>query len=213
MRIRLGPPQLRAIGRVALLLVLILAGCPGTLADKDRYFVDGQFVSGDLTMSAAGRDRGVPVDGGVPVDATVDLSVVMPDPCGDVPSRLFIPSCGGGGCHGSTAPQNNLDLVSPGVAMRVVGKTAVGCPVTLADPKNPDGSLLYTKLAPSPPLRRTDATWPQPAVKSRHRLYPSLDRGSIAAENSGIVYMTQSHQYSLVRSCRRPIAERSTEQR
>ena len=41
--------------------------------------------------------------------------------------------------------------MSPGVAARVVGVTGVGCASTLADPANPEASLIYQKLSPTPP--------------------------------------------------------------
>jgi hypothetical protein len=71
--------------------------------------------------------------------------------CGDVVANVFVPKCGSSNCHGSSAPQQGLDLVSAGVAARVVGMTAKACAATLADPENPEASLLYTKLAPNPP--------------------------------------------------------------
>jgi hypothetical protein len=71
--------------------------------------------------------------------------------CGDVVANIFVPKCGSGICHGGSAPQQGLDLVSAGIAARVVGVTAKGCAVTLADPGDPEASLLYTKLAPNPP--------------------------------------------------------------
>ena len=48
------------------------------------------------------------------------------------------------------APQQGLDLVSPGVAARVVGVSGTGCTGILAAPADPTSSLLYTKLAPRP---------------------------------------------------------------
>jgi hypothetical protein len=71
--------------------------------------------------------------------------------CGDVVATVFVPKCGASICHGGPAPQQELDLVSPGVAARVAGVTAKGCAATLADPDDPASSLLYTKLAPTPP--------------------------------------------------------------
>jgi hypothetical protein len=102
-----------------------LAGCPGTLADKELYeaALDG----------ASSRADGA---GG---------------PCGDVIGRIFAPNCGGSACHGSDAPQQDLDLVSPGVPSRVVGVGGKGCSVPLADPADPEGSLIYQKLLPNPP--------------------------------------------------------------
>ena len=103
------------------LALLGATGCPGTLADKERFLVDA----------------GPAPDGA--------------DPCGDVPTRLFVPRCGGSGCHGATAPQQGLDLVSPDVAARVVGVPAISCTATLATPADPASSFLYTKLAVKPP--------------------------------------------------------------
>jgi hypothetical protein len=71
--------------------------------------------------------------------------------CGDVVATIFVPKCGATICHGGPSPQQGLDLVSPDVAARVVGVSAKGCAGTLADPDDPAGSLLYTKLAPNPP--------------------------------------------------------------
>jgi hypothetical protein len=71
--------------------------------------------------------------------------------CGDVVANIFIPKCGASICHDGTEPQQGLDLVSAGVAARVVGVSATSCAATLADPDDPEASLLYTKLAPNPP--------------------------------------------------------------
>jgi hypothetical protein len=74
-----------------------------------------------------------------------------PDPlmC-DVP-QLFVDRCGGEGCHGtegSTAA--NLDLVSPGVEDRVSNAPGSSCAGILANPGDPEASLLYTKLTDDP---------------------------------------------------------------
>jgi hypothetical protein len=114
--------------------VLLLTGCPGTLDDKQRFLVDG---------GSAGRGSN---DAAPPGEPDAGLG-----PCGDVVARIFDPSCGGTGCHGGTGAQQNLDLVSPGVAARVVGVSGVGCASILADPANPESSLIYQKLSPTPP--------------------------------------------------------------
>jgi len=100
-----------------------LAGCPGKLDDKYLY-----------------------------EDALEDAGNVSTDagPCGNVITRIFVPSCGDTGCHGAVAPQEGLDLVSPGLGSRVVGVPGKGCPVTLADPSMPEQSLIYTKLSATP---------------------------------------------------------------
>lgn len=101
--------------------IAALGGCPGTLDDKARFLDAG---SGGSSGTASGG------------------------PCSDVPTRVFTPSCGGVGCHGAMSPQQGLDLVSPGVAARVVGVAGKMCSGILADPANPASSLLYTKLLP-----------------------------------------------------------------
>jgi hypothetical protein len=78
-------------------------------------------------------------------------------------------TCGGTSCHGADAPQQDLDLVSPGLASRVVGVAGKGCSVTLADPANPEGSLIYQKLSPNPPCGA-----PMPLAR------PPLSRADVA---------------------------------
>jgi hypothetical protein len=112
------------VGFVGLALLGATA-CPGRLRDKDRFLVDA-------TAPLGGDDA---QDGGA---------------CGDVVARIFVPRCGGA-CHGPAAPQQGLDLESPGVAARVVGVAATSCAATLADPLDPASSFLYTKLAAKPP--------------------------------------------------------------
>src|SRR6187551_2514877 len=103
---RIDRSALLALGMA--LSALVLAGCPGTLDDKERFLADA---------GKAGNGASEP-DGGdaAPPDAGPDLGS-----CGDVVTRIFVPSCGGTGCHGAIAAQQDLDLVSPGVAARVVG--------------------------------------------------------------------------------------------
>lgn len=68
--------------------------------------------------------------------------------CPDVPTFIFAAKCGGNGCHAGTTPAQDLDLVLPDVAGRVVGVQSVGCKGPLADPKDAEGSVLYIKVAP-----------------------------------------------------------------
>src|SRR5689334_17064527 len=53
--------------------------------------------------------------------------------CPDVPTEIFAKKCAGSSCHSGATPVQDLDLVSAGVAARVVGKGAVGCKIPLAD--------------------------------------------------------------------------------
>lgn len=130
---------------------LLLAGCPGTLDNKEQFLAAAGNAgkAGSASSGIGGDDAGPAVagsDAGTDADAGPDLG-----PCGDVVARIFVPSCGGTGCHGATGPQQDLDLVSPGVAGRVVGVLGIGCSAVLADPANPEASLIYQKLSPTPP--------------------------------------------------------------
>lgn len=130
---------------------LLLVACPGTLDDKQRFLVDAGSAGRPAAAGSGGdEDAAVPSDAGSDAAAGSDAG---PDlgPCGDVVERIFVPSCGGTGCHGATGSQQDLDLVSEGVAQRVVGVSGVGCTATLADPADPEASLLYQKLSPTPP--------------------------------------------------------------
>src|SRR5262249_32624914 len=69
--------------------------------------------------------------------------------CVDVPTGIFAVRCANAGCHGTSMPAMppNLDLVSPGVEARLVGKpSGEGCPGVLVDPIEPEESILYKKL-------------------------------------------------------------------
>ena len=124
MRIDASPWRSRLARRLAIGALTLLAGCPGTLADKELY-------------EAA-------LDGSTRADAGAGG-------CGDVVTRIFVPNCGGTACHGTNAPQQDLDLVSPGLASRVVGAAGKECSGMLADPADPEGSLIYLKILPNPP--------------------------------------------------------------
>lgn len=70
------------------------------------------------------------------------------EPNCDVP-KLFQDKCAGSPCHGADAP-SDLDLETPGVADRVANMPGFQCSGKLADPSNPEGSLLYSKLQDIP---------------------------------------------------------------
>jgi hypothetical protein len=117
-----------------------LAGCPGQLENKAEFdaYAEAHGDAGANGMNVAGTSPGT-------------AGTASNGACGDVVTRIFAPSCGGTGCHSAVAPQQDLDLVSPGVAARVVGIPAKACVQTLADPAHPEQSLLYQKLAIKPP--------------------------------------------------------------
>lgn len=122
--------------RVALVGALTtLGGCPGELSNKEEFeaYAESHGDAGASTMSTAGTSSGTSGSAGS-------------GSCGDVVTRIFVPSCGGTGCHSAVGPQQGLDLVSPGVASRVVGVAAKQCLQVLADPANPEESVMYKKL-------------------------------------------------------------------
>jgi hypothetical protein len=126
---------------IGLVALAALAGCPGELKNKQAFL--------DYEAEHQGEGAAPPSEAGGPPSMPT-AGMMNADPCGDVVARVFVPSCGGTGCHSATASQQSLDLVSDGVAARVVGVTAVSCSQTLADPADPEGSLLYQKLLPGP---------------------------------------------------------------
>jgi hypothetical protein len=63
--------------------------------------------------------------------------------CSDVETTIFIPTCGGVGCHENPGAAGNLDLVTPGVAARIKAATST----CMAKPMT---SYLLEKLKPSP---------------------------------------------------------------
>ena len=126
----------------------VLPGCPGKLDNQELYLAAlGDAGAGAPNAGTGGGTAGDANAGGPSAgSAGSDMGA-----CGDVVARIFEPSCGGTGCHGSIAPQQDLDLVSDGVASRVVGVPGKGCLVTLADPASPEASLIYEKLSATPP--------------------------------------------------------------
>jgi hypothetical protein len=72
--------------------------------------------------------------------------------CADVPSQIFVTRCATSGCHDATTKAASLDLISPNVGGRLLGRAAVGGPGLLIDAANPDGSVLVRKLTPTPPF-------------------------------------------------------------
>jgi hypothetical protein len=119
-----------------------VAGCPGKLEDKQSFL---SYVPPDASPDSTAQAGSSSTAGGSGVGGGMNG-----DACGDIIDRVFAPSCGDTGCHGAVAPQQGLDLVSADVASRVVGVAGKVCVSTLADPANPEGSLLYKKLLPSP---------------------------------------------------------------
>jgi hypothetical protein len=65
---------------------------------------------------------------------------------------VFARSCGSSDCHDDLDPEGDLDLLSPGVATRLVSQPASACASRLRiDPLNLDASLLLQKLSHDDP--------------------------------------------------------------
>jgi len=67
----------------------------------------------------------------------------------DVP-QLFVAQCSSSACHEGSTPAADLDLVAAGLEERIVLKPATLCPGVIADPSDPEASVLIEKLRPDP---------------------------------------------------------------
>ncbi len=102
-----------------------LVGCPGAIDDPAPFI-------------AARMDSGAP-----PARCPEGVSVTR---------DLFIPHCATSGCHDSETQLINLDLQSPGVAARLIGRRSAACGQrALVDPNDPERSALLLKLRAAPP--------------------------------------------------------------
>lgn len=70
----------------------------------------------------------------------------------EVSNRVFAKSCTTSGCHAAGDKAGSLDLESPGIEMRLVGRASAECDgQTLIVPKDEAGSYLLSKLASDSP--------------------------------------------------------------
>jgi hypothetical protein len=125
-------PKLVSRAKTGLLAILlgVATGCAGALEDPSRF--DYLFQDGGLNSQG---------EGGNPGSGTCDpVTQIFPMTCATAP------------CHSAAAMQNHLDLQSPGLPERLVGKQAFGGPGLLIDPMNPDDSVLYLKVTSTPPF-------------------------------------------------------------
>jgi hypothetical protein len=137
---RIERASLAACVTISLALTLLI-GCPGKLSNK-QSFLDYAAAHPGFGGDEADSPDNEPTAG--------TAGTASSGACGDVVTRIFVPTCGGTGCHSASASQQGLDLVSPDVASRVVGVSAKVCSSTLANPQNPEASLMYQKLLPLP---------------------------------------------------------------
>jgi hypothetical protein len=138
---RIEALRLLAIPAILAGALAALGGCPGELSNKEEF----------EAYAASHGDAGAPPSHAGSSSGTAgNTGAAGSGACGDVVTRIFAGSCGGTGCHSAVGAQQGLDLVSPGVASRVVGVAAKQCLQVLADPANPEQSLMYTKLLTRP---------------------------------------------------------------
>ena len=129
---------------VALAFSALGAGCAGTLEDPERF--------------ASPTGGGVAPDG-LPRD---------PTRCPDVAVTVFGARCVNAGCHNADDRTQGLDLQSPDVGTRLMGKRASGGAGFLIDPEGAAKSVLYRKLTKNPPFG------------ARMPLSGTLDDGTVA---------------------------------
>jgi hypothetical protein len=146
---RPGAP-LAALALAALCAAAGAGGCAGALEDPARFV---------YLLEDAGKpaDAGPP-DAGPPADAGPDAGADAGSDGGaggsgcDPVTAFFGPSCATGACHSADRQQGDLDLASPGMPGRLIGRSVNGYPgLLIIDPTNPDNSLLYTKVTSNPP--------------------------------------------------------------
>ncbi len=63
--------------------------------------------------------------------------------CSNIETTLFIPTCGGAGCHENPGAASNLDLVSSGVSARIKAATSTCM-------SKPMLSFILEKVKPGP---------------------------------------------------------------
>jgi len=102
---------------LAAVLLLLFPGCPGKLADPERFASTPQ------------------------ADAqSCELDI-------DVEQDLLVPRCSGGGCHAADNPAAGLDLASPNPGDRLLGAPSSQCDGEMRiDPSAPADSYFVHKL-------------------------------------------------------------------
>ena len=75
---------------------------------------------------------------------------VRPDECTTPIDQILEPSCGTAGCHARESPAAELDLVSDGIARRLVDVTSMCDGQPLVDSTDPQGGIMLNKLEERP---------------------------------------------------------------
>jgi hypothetical protein len=139
----------------------ILAGCPGTLDDKDKY-IDGNgggpsgaasSTTGDPTTTTSSGDPAGPAStttGSVDPSSTTTASTgAGPMGCADAPTILASKCASNAVCHNAQSTMGfHLEMGFEGSIGDTQGKTCAG--QQLLVPGDADNSVIYKKLLPDP---------------------------------------------------------------
>jgi hypothetical protein len=120
-------------GWLCLCMTVCCWGCAGELKDPERF---------DFLIKH--KDAGT---------KQADASTSGPPPAPACMTKLFSDKCGQSICHGGAMPQAGLDLISNGVAMRLVGKSSAvsgACKGKTLVAADGSGGLLLDKLSATP---------------------------------------------------------------
>lgn len=126
---------------IALRITMLLSACGGTIDDQGRFL-----PAEDPTVS-----EGVG-------EVTEDEEQQQPVATIDVEGELFPTSCGAGGCHAAQYPAANLDLVSPGIAERLVD-VASACDDLLLIDSTGAPSYFFEKVTSRSPACGAPMPW------------------------------------------------------
>jgi hypothetical protein len=108
-------------------------------------------LSASFTLGAVGLLGACP--GTLSDPARFDIDGTSTGSCTQTVTTTFATVCAVSGCHTTSTMAGSLDLQAPDIYMRLAGKPATGGPGVLIDPGgNPDASVLYLKLTPTPPF-------------------------------------------------------------
>ncbi len=119
--------------------VFLAGGCPGQLP----VGFEGMEAGTRETGSAGGETGGTGGDAG---------ATETPTAC-NAETDVFLPRCGSASCHKTASTSTgSIDLVSPGIAARLVGKPSADCSgQILIQPTLPAAGFLLDKLTKSMP--------------------------------------------------------------
>lgn len=105
-----------------------------------------------LLAAAAVLSAGTSALVGCPGTLTLEEKQHLAYDCPDVPTVILARRCGNAGCHDAETSAGALDLASPKVEQRLIGAQSAYGEGALIDLRDPERSLLLTKLGDAPPF-------------------------------------------------------------